>query len=96
MEPRSEVRSRACRVVGAVPPSTTTSVQVTVPARGETAKARRFGGPRARVNNVQSIPGEEAAVPLEGYIERVRAHESTPEAAFAALVLAVTASTSGT
>lgn len=40
---------------------------------------------------VQSIPGEEAAVPLERYLEHVRARSERSDAAFDALVLAVTA-----
>lgn len=52
---------------------------------------------RARVREiVQSIPGEETAVPLERYLEHVRAHGPSPEVAFDALVVAVTAPTSGT
>jgi hypothetical protein len=40
---------------------------------------------------VQSIPGEETAIPLERYLEHVRARGGSPDVAFDALVLAVTA-----
>jgi hypothetical protein len=40
---------------------------------------------------VQSIPGEETAIPLERYLEHVRTRGGSPDVAFDALVLAVTA-----
>ena len=40
---------------------------------------------------VQSIPGEETAIPLERYFEHVRARGGGPDVAFDALVLAATA-----